>query len=89
MELETKVKIIFGCRIVLWIVALVVTAHWIRYSFKLYEMNIYDVHEYATYMRPVLYKGLVTAFLCICLSFILRAISDRIKKRIKEINDAV
>ena len=89
IQLEKRVKIIFGCRVILWIIALAVTIHWIRYSFKLYEMGIYDVHEYATYMRPVLYKGLIISVACICISFLLRAISDRIKKRIQEIRDLV
>lgn len=75
------VRILFVIRAILWAVAAGATIYWIAWSFKLYELGIYDVHEYATRMRPVLYKGLLIALACICVSLVLRAISDMIKKR--------
>ena len=70
----------FIIRIILWIVAAAATYYWISWSFKLYNMGIYDVHEYSGYLRPVFAKGLIIAVGCICLSLILRKISDTLKK---------
>ena len=81
MKDSTKVHILFGARVALWIISAAVTIHWIYYSFHLYNMGIYDVHEYASNMRPVLYRGLIVAFICIVISFKLRSVSDKIKKR--------
>ena len=74
------VRILFIIRIILWIAAAAATYYWISWSFKLYNMGIYDVHEYSGYLRPVLAKGLFIAVGCICLSLILRKISDKLKK---------
>ena len=76
------VRVLFIIRIILWIIAAGATYYWIAWSFKLYNMGIYDVHEYSGYLRPILGKGLLIAAVSICLSFILRSISDRIKNKI-------
>ena len=75
------VRILFIIRIFLWIIAAVATFYWIVWSFKLYNMGIFDVHEYSSYLRPILAKGLLVAAVSICLSFILRSISDKLKKK--------
>ena len=75
------VRILFIIRIILWITAAAATYYWIAWSFKLYNMGYYDVYEYSGYLRPILTKGLLIAAVSICLSLILRSISDRLKKR--------
>ena len=40
---DKLVKIIFGIRICLWMVALGLTVHWIYWSFKLYAMGVLGV----------------------------------------------
>ncbi len=80
---DKLVKIIFGIRICLWVVALGLTVHWIYWSFKLYAMGILDVYDYAKHFRPLFYQDLIITFIVICLSFLLRSISDRIKGKIK------
>ena len=74
------VRILFIFRIILWITAAAATCYWIVWSFKLYNMGIYDVYEYGDYFRPIFARGLLIAIVSICLSFILRSISDKIKK---------
>ena len=78
------IRFLFIIRIILWITATVATYYWIIWSFKLYQMGIFDVHEYSDYFRPIFGKGLLIAFVSICLSFILRGISDKIKKNDQE-----
>lgn len=73
------VRILFIVRIILWIIATAATYYWIVWSFKLYNMGIYDVHEYSENIRPILARGLLIAAVSICLSFILRSISDKLK----------
>ena len=75
------VRILFIIRIILWITAAVATYNWIGWSFKLYNMGIFDVHEYSGYLRPILGRDLLIAAVSICLSFILRSISDKLKKK--------
>lgn len=75
------VRILFIIRVILWITAAAATYYWIAWSFKLYNMGIYDVYEYSGYLRPVLGKGLLIAAVSICLSLILRSVSDRLKKK--------
>lgn len=77
------VRILFIIRIVLWIIAAAATYYWISWSFKLYNMGIFDVYEYSGYLRPILTKGLIIAAVSICLSLILRTISDKLKKKEK------
>ena len=78
------VRILFIIRIFLWIIAAVATFYWIAWSFKLYRMGIFDVHEYSFHLRPILARGLLISVASICLSFILRSISDRLKNKIKK-----
>lgn len=75
------VQVLFVIRIILCIIATVATFYWIVWSFKLFDMGIYDVHEYSSYFRPIFGKCLLIAVASICLSLILRSISDRIKKK--------
>ena len=75
------VRILFIIRIILWIIAVAATFYWIVWSFKLYQMGIFEVHEYSSHLRPILAKGLFIAVVSICLSFILRSISDKLKKK--------
>lgn len=75
------VRVLLILRIVLWVIATVATFYWISWSFQLYNRGIFDVYEYSDYLRPVLAKGLLIAFMSICLSFLLRSISDRLKRK--------
>ena len=74
------VKIIFGIRIVLWMVAAGATAYWIYWSMHLYTLGFENEHEYAAALRPILSKGLLISVAAILVSFLLRSISDKIKK---------
>lgn len=78
------VRILFIIRIILWVIAAAATYDWIAWSFKLYIMGIFDVYEYSGYLRPILGRGLLIAAVSICLSLILRSISDKLKKKNKE-----
>jgi len=81
MRKNKIVQVLFVIRIILCIIATAATFYWIVWSFKLYHMGIFDVYEYSSYLRPILGKGLLIAAVSICLSLILRSISDRIKKK--------
>ena len=61
--------------------ALAASITWIVWSFKIYSAGISDVHDYASLLRAPLYSGIVFSALCIALSFILRRISDELKKQ--------
>ncbi|MGN0425402.1 MAG: hypothetical protein ACI4FY_08800 [Acetatifactor sp.] len=74
------VKILFGIRIVLWMVAAGATAYWIYWSMHLYTLGFENEHEYAKALRPILSKGLMISVAAILVSFLLRSISDKIKK---------
>ena len=78
---KTQIKILFFLRICLWITALVSTIYWITYSMKLHANGIYAPEEYSPLMRPVLYTCVGIAVAAICVSFVLHAISEKIKKR--------
>lgn len=80
MEKEKKVKILFLCRMFLWFVALVATVYWIYWSFHLYTLGYADEHEYALVFRPIFARGLFISLAAVLLSFLLRAVSDSIKK---------
>jgi len=85
--MEKKVKKLFIARICLWVVAFAATAYWIAYDYSLYLQGINDVYEHAGLLRPVFYGGVCLAVACVCLSFYLRSISDKIKKEIKKARD--
>lgn len=87
MENTKKVKIIFFCRMFLWLVAFISTVYWIYWSFHLYTLGYADEHEYAVVFRPIFAKGLFISLGAVCLSFILRAVSDRIKKSKTKMNE--
>ena len=78
---EKTVKILFICRIVMWITALVPTIYWIYLSFKIYADGIFDAYSYAEILRPVFYPCVLISVAAIIISFILRRISDGIKKK--------
>ena len=76
-----QVKILFGIRILLWITAVIPTIYWVYYQQNLYDNGIFDVYEYSTLLRPVFYRCLGISLAAICVSFILRAVSDHVKKK--------
>lgn len=78
---EIAVRNIFIMRAVLWLVAFVSTLYWIVVSFKLYSDGIFDPYEYATILRPILYTCLIIAVAAIGIAFILRRISDEVKRQ--------
>ncbi len=78
---EIAVRNIFIMRAVLWLVAFVSTLYWIVVSFKLYSDGIFDPYEYATILRPILYTCLIIAVVAIIFAFILRRISDEVKRQ--------
>ena len=77
---KTQITILFLCRLFLWIVALGSTVYWVRYSVQLHENGIFDPHEYATALRPVLYTCLIISVAAVCISFVLYARSAKLKK---------
>lgn len=81
------VRILFIIRVILWITAASATVYWIYWSFKLYKIGIHDVHEYSDHFRPIFGRCLLISLASICISLILRSISDMIKKKI--LNKAV
>lgn len=80
MKALKAVRIIFGIRAVLWVVALVATIYWAVWSFKIYAMGIYDPYEYASIFRPIFQRGMIISLGAIIICLILRRISDTIKK---------
>lgn len=74
------VKILFGIRILLWLVAAGATAYWIYWSMHLYTLGVENEYEYARALRPIFTKGLLISVAAIVISFLLRSISDKIKK---------
>lgn len=74
------VKVLFGIRIVLWVIALAATIYWIYWSFYIYETGIHLVEDYAKAFRPIFGKSLLVTIISILVSFLLRHISDKLKK---------
>ncbi len=87
MKPQTQIKIIFALRICLWIVALFATVWWMYYSVKLHIDGIYDVHEYATALRPILYGCVAVAIAAVAISFGLHVLSVKIKNKDKTDRD--
>lgn len=77
---DKKVRRIFIARICLWVIALSATIYWIYWSFHIYTFGVMDEHEYAAIFRPIFARGLGISIAAICVSFILRSISDKIKE---------
>lgn len=78
-----SVRILFIIRVILWITAATATAYWIYWSFNLYKMGIHDFHEYSGNLRPVFGRCLLISLASLCISLILRSISDMIKKNVQ------
>lgn len=78
-----KIRKLFIARICMWIIALSATIYWIYWNFKLYSLEIFDVHAFAKIFRPKFYTALTISVIAIIISFILRKFSDDIKKKIK------
>ena len=79
-EAKKQITILFFIRLFLWIVALGSTIYWIRYSIRLHELGIFDPHEYATALRPVLYICLIISVAAVGVCFVLYARSAKLKK---------
>ena len=80
---KKQIKQLFMIRVCLWVAAFISTCVWIWYSWELYRQEIFDPHEYATRLRPVLYICLGIAIVSIIVSFILHAKSSKIKRQLK------
>ena len=81
MKQEKWIKIILAIRIALAAGAIGATIYWIYWSFELYDLGYLDEHVYATALRPIFGRGLLISVICSVLGLILRAISDRIKRK--------
>lgn len=79
MKNQEKIKKLFYCRIVLWVIALAETIYWMYWSFHLYTLGYEDEHAYATVFRPLFYKALIITLIVLGISFILRFKSDKLK----------
>ena len=86
MSDEIIVKRLFYCRICLWAIAVAATVYWIYWSFHLYTLGYMDEHEYAVVFRPIFSKGLFISLGAVCVSFVLRRISDYVKDKAKKSN---
>lgn len=87
-KIEKKVRILFICRIIMWLICAGGCFYWIVWSFKIYQMEEYqpfDVHTYATAFRPYFNLGITISLVSITISLILRLISDRFKRELKNI----
>ena len=84
-EYEKKIRILFIFRIIMWIICAGGCVYWIYWSFKLYEMEEFDAHIYATLFRPHFNIGISISIISITISLVLRLISDRHKRALKSI----
>ncbi|MCR4617090.1 MAG: hypothetical protein K5669_02755 [Lachnospiraceae bacterium] len=84
-KVKMQIKLLFIARIVLWVTAFAFTAHWIWYSFYLYQQEIFLPEDYSPLLRPVLYRGVIIAVLCILISFGLYRVSKNIKDKHRDI----
>ena len=82
-KISIQLKILFAVRVCLWIVAFVSTAYWIWYSGKLTYDGVFDPYQYSTLLRPVLYRNLAIAIAAVCISFVLHALSVKLKAKAK------
>ena len=81
---EKKIRILFIFRCMLWVVCALGFAYWIYWSFKLYEIEEFELHTYATHFRPYFNKGITISIVSITISLVLRLISDSIKNNMKQ-----
>jgi len=84
-DYEKKIRILFIFRIIMWIICAGGCVYWIYWSFKLYEMEDFDAHIYATLFRPHFNIGISISIISITISLVLRLISDRHKRALKSI----
>ena len=78
---KASVIVLLVIRIILWTTALVSTVYWIYYSFDLYNQGYIIPEEYSPRLRPVLYTCVLIAVAAIAISFLLHAISKKIKDK--------
>ena len=80
-EKKKSVLALLIVRICLWIVALAATIYWMYYSVKLHREGIFVPEEYSQRLRPVLYTCLFISVAAVGISFVLRAVSVRIRNQ--------
>ena len=83
MKISKKIRILFVIRLILWTIAAVATGYWMWYSEKLHADGIFEPSEYAPLFRPVFYTGLIVAFVALCISFGLYALSQKLKRKMR------
>ena len=81
---EKKIRILFICRIVMWVICAAGCAYWIYWSFKLYMIMEFEVHAYATAFRPHFNLGITISLVSITISLLLRLKSDSYKKAMRK-----
>lgn len=83
---KKHVRVLFICRVILWIISLAATVYWIVWSFKIYKdlgdpnTGLVDETVYSPILRPKLYAGLIITVVSLTISSALRKISDLAKK---------
>ncbi len=82
-KLEKKVSTLFKIRICMWLCAAAANIYWMVVSFWLYAVGVYEPVEYAAYLRPRLYAGVIISVIFICISLALRSRSDMYKEQIR------
>ena len=80
---EKRIHTIFICRIIMWAICAGGFVYWIVWSFKLYDMEEFDEHVYATLFRPHFNLGITISIVSITISLILRLYSDKNKRALK------
>ncbi|MCR5726319.1 MAG: hypothetical protein K6G24_02535 [Lachnospiraceae bacterium] len=81
---EKKIHILFGLRVTMWLICASGFIYWIYWSFKLYEIEEFELHTYATHFRPYFNTGITISIISITISIVFRIISDSIKRTMKE-----
>ena len=84
--IEKKIRHLFLARIGMWIICAVGCVYWITWSFLLYdqEPGELDIHVYATNFRPHFNLGISISVISLTVSLILRLISDKHKRELKD-----
>ena len=81
---EKNIRILFICRILMWVICAAGCAYWIYWSFELYMIMEFEVHAYATAFRPYFNLGITISLVSLAISLVLRLISDNYKKKMRE-----
>ena len=86
-DVEKKIKRLFIARIVMWVICAAGCVYWIIWSCKLYdqEPGELDIHVYATNFRPHFNLGITISIVSNTISLILRLISDKQKRDLKNL----